>query len=79
MQAGEKDAEEIIRAMRENIKTEPLARIDYVEIVDANTLQRVDTIGGQVLIAIAVYIGKQDCLIISNLNKFKMAISEIAI
>ena len=30
----------------------------YVEIVDANTLQRVDTIEGQVLIAIAVYIGK---------------------
>ena len=58
MQAGEKDAEEIIRAMRENIETEPLARIDYVEIVDANTLQRVDTIEGQVLIAIAVYIGK---------------------
>lgn len=58
VQAGEKDAEEIIRAMRENIETEPLARIDYVEIVDANTLQRVDTIEGQVLIAIAVYIGK---------------------
>ncbi len=58
VQAGEKDVEEIIRAMRGNIETEPLARIDYVEIVDANTIQRVDTIDGQVLVAISVYIGK---------------------
>lgn len=57
VQAGEKDTEGIIEAMRENIGTEPLARIDYIEIVDAETMQRVDTIDGQVLVAIAVYIG----------------------
>lgn len=58
VQAGEKDTEVIIKAMRDNIATEPLARIDYVDIVDANTMQKVDTIDGQVLVAIAVYIGK---------------------
>ncbi len=58
VQAGEKGAEVIIKAMRENIATEPLARVDYVEIVDANTIQRVDTIDGQVLVAISVYIRK---------------------
>lgn len=58
VQAGEKNAEVIIKAMRENIATEPLARVDYIEIVDADTIQRVDTIDGQVLVAISVYIGK---------------------
>ena len=35
-----------------------MAKIDYVEIVDWNTLEAVDTIEGPVLNAIAVYIGK---------------------
>ena len=42
---------------RSNIKTEPLARIDYVEVVDFENIQRVDTIEGETLVAIAVYIG----------------------
>jgi pantoate--beta-alanine ligase len=40
------------------LEKEPLARIDYVEAVDWNTLENVDEISGSVLIAIAVYIGK---------------------
>ena len=40
------------------IETEPLAKIDYVELVDWNTLEPVEKIEGPVLNAIAVYIGK---------------------
>ena len=37
---------------------EPLAKIDYVNIVDINTIEDVEEIESDVLIAIAVYIGK---------------------
>lgn len=58
IEAGEKDTAVIKKAITEMIETEPLAKIDYVEIVDWNTLEPVDTIEGPVLNAIAVYIGK---------------------
>lgn len=50
-------ADSIINAMTDVINTEPLAHIDYVSIVDAVTMQPVDTIDRPVLIALAVYIG----------------------
>ena len=37
---------------------EPLARIDYVDVVDFETITPVDEIKGTTLVAIAVYIGK---------------------
>ena len=55
---GEKNAKKIIDIITANLKTEPLARIDYVEVVDFENIQRVDTIQGEKLVAIAVYIGK---------------------
>lgn len=55
---GERDAKKIISAMTEKIKKEPLAKIDYVKAVDSLTMQQVEKIEGEVLIAIAVYIGK---------------------
>jgi pantoate--beta-alanine ligase len=58
IEAGEKDAAKIKAAITAMIETEPLAKIDYVEIVDWNNLEPVDTITGLVLNAIAVYIGK---------------------
>ncbi len=58
IEAGERNVSVIIKAITDMIETEPLARIDYVEIVDWNTLEAVDTIQGPVLNAIAVYIGK---------------------
>ncbi len=56
--AGEKDACVIKKAMIDKIESEPLARIDYVEIVDGISMQPVDRIEGPILAAIAVYIGK---------------------
>lgn len=55
---GEKDADVIRKVIREEIEKEPLARIDYVEVVDLNTLAPTDKISGGILTAIAVYIGK---------------------
>lgn len=54
---GEKDCKKIISAMTEFIESEPLARIDYVKIVDALTMQQTENIDGSILCAIAVYIG----------------------
>lgn len=51
-------SEEVLRQMREIIEKEPLAKIDYVSIVDALTMQTVDCIEKPVLVAMAVYIGK---------------------
>lgn len=58
VEAGERDAAKVVDAMTATIQTEPLARIDYVSAVDAVTLDPVDKVKGQVLFAMAVYIGK---------------------
>ncbi|MFT9496140.1 pantoate--beta-alanine ligase [Anaerosolibacter sp.] len=55
---GEHDAGKLGFWIKENIQTEPLAKIDYVEIVDAVTLEEIEEIKGDVLIALAVRIGK---------------------
>ena len=57
-EAGEKDTQKILAAMREEIEAEPLSKIDYVKAVDGLTMQPVDEITGPTLFAIAVYIGK---------------------
>lgn len=55
---GNKDTAELIKMIRDIIEAEPLAKIDYVEIVDWNTLETVQKIEDSVLMAVAVYIGK---------------------
>ncbi len=55
---GERDADAIRNAIREEIEKEPLSKIDYVEVVDLDTLAPTDKICGSILTAIAVYIGK---------------------
>ena len=55
---GEKSAKAIKDAITAEINKEPLARIDYVDVVDFETITPVDEIKGTTLVAIAVYIGK---------------------
>ena len=55
---GETRASVIKQIIRDKIETMPLARIDYVEIVDFKTFKDLDEIQGEVLAAVAVYIGK---------------------
>ena len=58
VEAGEKDAAKIKKIITDKINTEPLAKIDYVEVVDWKTLEPVSTIDAPIFTAIAVYIGK---------------------
>ena len=55
---GEREAGRVVDAMKDKIASEPLAVIDYVEAVNSDTLESVDRIEGNVLVAMAVYIGK---------------------
>lgn len=55
---GERDSDRVLKAMREEIEKEPLARIDYVKMVDLATMQQIKTIEHGILAAVAVYIGK---------------------
>lgn len=55
---GEKDADKIVNEMKKLIETEPLAKIDYVKAVDANSIEVVSEMKPPVLVAMAVYIGK---------------------
>ena len=58
VEAGEKNAAVIKEKMIAHIEAEPLAKTDYVEIVDAQSLEPVSEIQGEILAAMAVYIGK---------------------
>lgn len=58
VKAGEKSAKRITEAVTAIINSEPLAKIDYVEVVDFDNIENVETIEGTVLCAVAVYIGK---------------------
>ena len=56
--SGEKDAEKIVGEMVKLIETEPMAKIDYVQAVDAVSVEPVKEMKAPVLVAMAVYIGK---------------------
>jgi pantoate--beta-alanine ligase len=57
--SGERDSARLIGAMKSVIETEPLARIDYIEITDTISLNRLESVpaGLPVLVSLAVYIG----------------------
>jgi len=54
---GERDALRLTAAMRETLRTEPLAEPEYVELVDAETLEPVTRLRGECLALLAVRIG----------------------
>lgn len=58
IEAGEKDVEKVREAITKSLQTEPLAKIDYVEIVNSENMEPMEQINSSVLVAIAVYIGK---------------------
>lgn len=58
LESGETDAAAVKAAITAEIETEPLAKIDYVDVVDFDTVTPIEKIDGSVLVAIAVYIGK---------------------
>ncbi len=56
-QNGERKVAKISKAIIDTISSEPLAKIDYVEIVDLENLDALKIIEKNALIAIAVFIG----------------------
>jgi len=55
---GEKNAASLVKLMKDYIEKEPLARIDYLKVVDSKTMQQVEIIDRSVLVAMAVFIEK---------------------
>ncbi|MBI5182591.1 MAG: pantoate--beta-alanine ligase [Nitrospirae bacterium] len=55
---GERKSGAVIAAMQDIIRSEGLARIDYINIRDAETLEDIETIDRRVVLALAVCIGK---------------------
>jgi len=56
--AGKTSARDVVDLARKVIGEAPLARIDYVEVVDAETFQSVDPVRANSLLALAVVFGK---------------------
>ena len=57
IEKGERDALRLTAAMREVIRAEPLAAPDYIELVDAETLEPVTRLRGTCLAMLAVRFG----------------------
>lgn len=58
VKSGETNAARVKQAIRDVIESEPLAKIDYVELVDFDNMEEIDTLKKPFLAAVAVYIGK---------------------
>ena len=56
--AGKKSARDVVDLVRKVIGEAPLARIDYVELVDSETLRPVETAGPNSVLMLAVFFGK---------------------
>lgn len=58
IEEGERNPFSLVSKIKNLIKKEPLTKLDYVAIVDAETLEKIEDIRGKVLVALAVRIGK---------------------
>lgn len=56
--AGQKSAADVVAITRKVINGSPLAQIDYVEVVDAESLQPADVVGPNSVLVLAVFFGK---------------------
>ncbi len=56
-ESGERRAEVLLAAVRRKIAEAPLARIDYTEVVDAESLVPLERVESPALLALAVYFG----------------------
>ncbi|AGK98725.1 pantoate--beta-alanine ligase [Clostridium pasteurianum] len=57
LKSGEQYASKLTGIISKKISSEPLAKIDYIEIVDSLELKPVCKISSSILVAIAIYIG----------------------
>jgi pantoate--beta-alanine ligase len=57
-ESGERDAKKIRGKMKEVLAGEPLAQVQYVSCADYDTLEELETITGNTLLSMAVFVGK---------------------
>ena len=57
IEQGERDAHRVKRHMEELIHRQPLANVDYISVVDPESLREITEISGAVLLALAVKFG----------------------
>jgi pantoate--beta-alanine ligase len=57
VQAGQRDVEQVRTVLAGVLATEPTVRVDYAEVVDAATMQRIDVLSRDALVAIAAFVG----------------------
>jgi pantoate--beta-alanine ligase len=57
IEIGVTDSRQIISQMRKILQNVPSIEIEYVSMVDAGTLEDVETVVGKILIAVAVKLG----------------------
>jgi pantoate--beta-alanine ligase len=55
--AGERRGDEIRRILSEMLNSEPLARVEYAEVVDAESFRPLDTLRGRLVLPLAVRVG----------------------
>jgi pantoate--beta-alanine ligase len=55
---GERDGRKIVSAGEAEIAKEPLARVEYVRLCDPQSLETIETVQGEALLALAVWVGK---------------------
>lgn len=68
-QEGERDTEKLIQLVTDTITSKPLAKIDYVSVYAYPSLQEIDKIEGNAIVAVAVHFGKTrliDNIILEN-------------
>ena len=58
IEAGERDAGKIIQEMKKIIDSEPMGKIVYISINNAESLEEMDIIAGKTLISLAVFFGE---------------------
>ena len=69
---GERNANRLVELIRSTVESEPRARLDYVAVTDAETLEKVERIEERpTLIALAAYVGKTRLIDNTILNKVK--------
>ncbi|MGH9906098.1 MAG: pantoate--beta-alanine ligase [Pyrinomonadaceae bacterium] len=70
--AGERSGPKLADLVRTMIEAEPRARVDYVSITDAETLEKLDRLDERpVLVAVAAYVGKTRLIDNTTLNAAK--------
>jgi pantoate--beta-alanine ligase len=57
IRSGVRDAKSILDGMQRMLEAEPGVRVDYVEAVNMQTIKPIQVLDGEIMIAVAAYVG----------------------